>query len=159
MPNENITSEELPEFKNKGKDPEFISDDIVASISIDDIIENVNSGDKEAQTKGCQALEALINLLQVKDAKVILVILDAINNMFLAAEKLGEIEKLRLLVEKLGGLDRIELLQNHDNELVYQAALNVIEKYFSDDNDDCLEVEATKDAFVFGTPENQTFQF
>ncbi|XP_053713361.1 importin subunit alpha-1-like isoform X2 [Synchiropus splendidus] len=169
--------EKLSEFKNKAKDPEFIYDDIVASIS--NMIENVNSGDREAQTKGCQALVTLINLLKVKDAKVILAILDAIN-MFLAAEKLGEIEKLRLLVEKLGGLDRIKLLQNHDNELVYQAALNVIEKYFSDvsdmksepvaywhfnlptllqDNDDCLEVEATKDAFVFGTPENQMFQF
>uniref|UniRef100_A0A8D3BK89 Importin subunit alpha n=1 Tax=Scophthalmus maximus TaxID=52904 RepID=A0A8D3BK89_SCOMX len=106
------------------------------------------------------ALEAIINLLQVKDAKVILVILDAINNMFMAAEKLGEMEKLSLLVEELGGLDRIELLQNHDNEMVYQAAHNLIEKYFGDDEIGGIKVDTTDDAFVFQCSDVQkTFEF
>ncbi|XP_040892934.1 importin subunit alpha-8 [Toxotes jaculatrix] len=106
------------------------------------------------------ALEAIINLLQVKDAKVILVILDAINNMFMAAEKLGETEKLSLLVEELGGLDRIEMLQNHDNDMVYQAAHNLIEKYFGDGDMEGVKVDTTDDAFVFQCSDVQrTFEF
>ncbi|KAA8595061.1 hypothetical protein FQN60_012196 [Etheostoma spectabile] len=106
------------------------------------------------------ALEAIINLLQVKDCKVILVILDAINNIFMAAEKLGETEKLSLLVEELGGLDRIEMLQNHDNETVYQAAHTLIEKYFSDDDVVGVKVDSTDDSFVFKTSDVQkTFEF
>ncbi|XP_034544793.1 importin subunit alpha-8 [Notolabrus celidotus] len=102
------------------------------------------------------ALEAIINMLQVKDAKVILVILDAINNIFLAAEKLGEMEKLSLLVEELGGLDRIEMLQNHDNEMVYQAAHTLIEKYFCDSEVEEVKVDSTEDAFTFKSPDVPT---
>ncbi|KAF3687433.1 Importin subunit alpha-1 Karyopherin subunit alpha-2 [Channa argus] len=108
----------------------------------------------------CGALEAIINLLQVKDAKIILVILDAINNIFMAAEKLGETEKLSLLVEELGGLDRIEMLQNHDNDLVYQAAHRLIEKYFGDGEIEGVKVDQTDDAFVFQHPDvERSFQF
>uniref|UniRef100_A0A6Q2Y462 Importin subunit alpha n=1 Tax=Esox lucius TaxID=8010 RepID=A0A6Q2Y462_ESOLU len=118
--------------------------------TVEQVIQLVQSG----------GLEAILNLLTVKDAKTILVIMDAINNLFLAAEKLGETDKLCLLVEELGGLDKIEQLQNHENDTVYRTAQGLIEKFFTDDESDCLQTEATDSAFIFKTPDVQkTFEF
>lgn len=70
-------------------------------------------------------------LLDSKDYKCVKVVMDGIVNVLATAEKTGDLDKVALLVEECGGLDKIEALQNHENEEIYQKALNIIDTYFS----------------------------
>ena len=79
------------------------------------------------------ALKPLCDLLVVNDAKIVMVILDAISNILDAAQRTKNLEQVCVAIEECEGLDKIEALQQHENTEVYQLALSIIEKYFSDE--------------------------
>ncbi|NXI54819.1 IMA1 protein, partial [Chloroceryle aenea] len=117
--------------------------------TVEQVVELVHSG----------VLKPLLNLLLVKDSKAILIILDTISNIFRAAEKLGETDKLCLLMEELGGVEKIEALQTHDNNMIYRAALNIIEKYFSIEEDPDLQPGTSQDGQYDFSVKKQDFDF
>ncbi|XP_072392047.1 importin subunit alpha-5-like [Diabrotica undecimpunctata] len=100
------------------------------------------------------ALKPMCNLINSKDQKTVLVVLDGLNNILNAANKMGQVEKIAIMIEECGGLDGIEALQSHDNEKIYEKALSIIENYFSEGgNDDNMPAPVTADGQMqFSSP-------
>lgn len=98
-------------------------------------VTNFTSGGTIAQLAklvelGC--IKPMCNLLNSKDFKTVSVVLDGLNNILNAAQKLGETEKIAIYIEECGGLDLIESLQSHDNEKIYEKALSIIDNFFGE---------------------------
>ncbi|XP_076324088.1 importin subunit alpha-3-like [Tachypleus tridentatus] len=96
-------------------------------------------------------LPALCNLLTVRDAQIVQVVLDALSNMLKVLDK--EFEYIANTIEECGGLEKIEMLQNHENEEIYKLAYEIIEQYFSEsaDEDPNLIPESSEQGYQLGS--------
>lgn len=81
----------------------------------------------------------LCDLLTVMDMKIVQVALNAIDNIL----RLGEqdamqtgINQYAVLIEQCFGLNKIEFLQSHLNAEIYHKAFDIIQRYFSSDEED-----------------------
>lgn len=96
------------------------------------------------------------NLLNIRDAQIVQVVLDGLNNIL---KKAGtRLDEICQKIEECGGLDKIEHLQNHENEEIYKLAYEIIDSFFSDDDDEI----GGQDASLFAEQQNQPpagFQF
>ncbi|XP_014247830.1 importin subunit alpha-3 [Cimex lectularius] len=87
-------------------------------------------------------------LLDCKDNQVIQVVLDGLNNILRAASP--QIEAIANAIEECGGLDKIESLQSHENVDIYKLAYEIIEQYFSEDEEDVnVAPQTTPGGFQF----------
>lgn len=76
----------------------------------------------------------MCDVLSLKDPQTIQVALDGIQNILKSKGK--DFYKVADEIERCGGLDKIEVLQNHDSVEIYKLAYEIIDTYFSDDNDE-----------------------
>lgn len=124
-------------------------------------ITNFTSGSTADQINflvDCGVIEPMCKLLEAKDAKTVLVLLDGFNHILLSASKINGpmMEKVSKQMEEHEGLDLIEKLQTHENTEVYNKALAIIDRYFSEEQDSDVEgaPQATNKAFQFGAPQD-----
>lgn len=118
-------------------------------------ISNATSGGTLEQVQyivmqGC--IKPLVDMLTVKDAKIVRVILDSLVNILRAGAAPDGTNCCADWIEEAGGIDVIEELQQHENEEVYKKALKIIEEFFSEEDD---EIPGAMEGGGFGQQHHQ----
>ncbi|KAF8474004.1 importin subunit alpha-1 [Kalaharituber pfeilii] len=118
--------------------------------------------------QGC--IKPLCDLLACMDNKIIQVALDGLENIL----KVGEMDKSNnqqnvnlyaMYIEEAGGMEKIHQAQSNANEEIYMKAYNIIEKYFSDEDDETaaeiqgLAPQQAGETFNFGAQQTGGFNF
>ena len=102
------------------------------------------------------AIEALSSmLLGTADAKITMVILDAIDHILQAGERVGKIKYWREVLDECDGLEKMEELQDHPSTEIYEKVIYIIERFFGYEElsiDENLMPEVNGDQFAFGFP-------
>lgn len=82
----------------------------------------------------------LCDLLSTVDSKVVEVALNGLDNVLKLGQHDARINSgnnpYAFKIEECGGLDKIEFLQGHQNEKIYKKAFQIIETYFSQEEED-----------------------
>jgi len=97
-------------------------------------------------------IDPMCELLTSVDSRMILVGLDAIENIL----KAGPLSSLRgnpytTRIESCGGLDKIEQLQSHPTPIVYEKAVHILETYFNAEEDqNCAPTLKDTNSYHFG---------
>jgi len=93
----------------------------------------------------------MCDLLNYQDHKIILVGLEALDNILKVGET-ATFNPYASQIEECSGLDRLEILQNHNHKDVYEKATNLLETYFEAEEEERLD-------FPFGKYSAEHFNF
>ncbi|EDQ92555.1 uncharacterized protein MONBRDRAFT_30932 [Monosiga brevicollis MX1] len=103
--------------------------------------------------QGC--IKPLVDLLDRDDSKIILVCMDAIGRILEAGKQPDGSNPVCEWLEEAGGVSLIEQLQDHENEEIYNKALEILETHFAEEDEEdtgMLVPDASGTSFNFATP-------
>lgn len=121
------------------------------------VISNVATGGSKANVLKLiefNAIEPLCDLLDVAEVRILLVAMEALESIL----KHGDAAKMdcSALIDEAEGVDKLELLQEHENEDVYQRAVKILETYFGgeeeEESENLVPQSNAENAFSFGVP-------
>jgi len=98
----------------------------------------------------CNIIDPMCDLLGSSDAKIVLVGLEALDNILKAGDK-ESFNEYTTQVEECHGLDKLEVLQSHPQNDVYEKAVSILEKYFAAEEDQNISPNIIGGNYAFGT--------
>jgi len=101
------------------------------------------------------AIAPMVAMLEVNDAAMQKLMLEAIGTLLSAGDLLGSAKgnnPFLVPFDEAEGIDKLESLQEHHNEEIYQKAIALLEKYFGEDGDEDenLLPNVANGGFAFG---------
>ena len=102
------------------------------------------------------AIAPMVKMLEVNDAAMQKLMLEAVGTLLDAGETLqkakGGENPFLVAFDEAEGVDKLESLQTHTNEEVYQKAVDLLDKFFGEegDDDENLLPSAANGGFTFG---------
>jgi hypothetical protein len=117
--------------------------------------------------QGC--IKPLCDLLGVSDPRVVTVALEGLENILRVGDQLKKLpgssgqNPYAQAVEDAEGLDKIEMLQEHQNEDLYEKAVQILEQFFDveegEDQNLAPALDMAQGTYAFGAPQPQAGGF
>jgi len=99
----------------------------------------------------CNVIDPMCDLLISQDPKIVLVGLEALDNILKSGEK-EMINDYSTKIEECRGLDKLENLQHHPNTEIYEKCIHILETYFAaEEEDQNISPNIVGDNFAFGS--------
>lgn len=108
------------------KEAAWVVSNIATSASREMVVRLVETG----------AIPLLCELLDVSEAKIILISLDALEAILKVGETVGDGTAFVNLITDCGGAELLEKLQTHENNKVYKRVVGIIERFFGGEEED-----------------------